>query len=165
MGSAEGWLLAESGTGPSSGESDAGLTVGLVVVIISSSTSALPGCSELALWPSCELKSSGDSEIWLSRRESRGDDDRVTTPESRRKRWSSSTRSRLAFWALRRSVSSSLLRCSRASTSSLLRSREDWAARRLRRTRSTRRCSFSSSVLARFLGGEVGLGLRQDLAP
>lgn len=37
------------------------------------------------------------------------------------------------------------------SISSLLRSREVWAAARLRRTRSIRRCSFSSSVLARFL--------------
>jgi hypothetical protein len=44
---------------------------------------------------------------------------------------------------------------SRASTSCRLRSRDDWAARRLRRTRSTRRCSFSSSVFARFL--ESGL--------
>jgi hypothetical protein len=50
------------------------------------------------------------------------------------------------------------LRFSRASTSCRLRSRDDWAARRLRRTRSTRRCSFSSSVLARFLGGRQVLG-------
>ena len=40
---------------------------------------------------------------------------------------------------------------SNASTSCRLRSLDDWAARRLRRTRSTRRCSFSSSVFARFL--------------
>lgn len=44
---------------------------------------------------------------------------------------------------------------SSASTSCRLRSRDDCAARRLRRTRSTRRCSFSSSVFARFL--ESGL--------
>lgn len=37
------------------------------------------------------------------------------------------------------------------STSMRLRSRDVWAAARLRRTRSIRRCSFSSSVLARFL--------------
>ena len=37
------------------------------------------------------------------------------------------------------------------STSCRLRSREDWAAWRFRRTLSIRRCSFSSSVLARFL--------------
>jgi hypothetical protein len=48
-------------------------------------------------------------------------------------------RSIAVFWA------------SRASTSCRLRSLDDWAARRLRRTRSTRRCSFSSSVFARFL--------------
>lgn len=42
-------------------------------------------------------------------------------------------------------------RISRASTSRRFRSREDCAARRFRRTRSTRRCSFSSSVFARFL--------------
>ena len=38
-----------------------------------------------------------------------------------------------------------------ASASSRLRSLDDWAARRLRRTRSILRCSFSASVLARFL--------------
>ena len=37
------------------------------------------------------------------------------------------------------------------STSCRLRSREDWAAWRFRSTRSIRRCSFSSSVFARFL--------------
>lgn len=46
----------------------------------------------------------------------------------------------------------------RSSTSCLLRSRELWAARRLRFTRSIRRCSFSSSVLARLRGGRLVLG-------
>ena len=44
------------------------------------------------------------------------------------------------------------------STSRRLRSRDDWAACLLRRTRSTRRCSFSSSVLARFLRCWLGYG-------
>lgn len=55
-------------------------------------------------------------------------------------------------------ASRSLFLFSSCSTSCLLRSREDWAARRFRRTRSTRRCSFSSAVLARFLGGRFVLG-------
>ena len=41
------------------------------------------------------------------------------------------------------------------STSNRFRSREVWAAARFRRTRSIRRCSFSSSVLARFLHESV----------
>lgn len=40
---------------------------------------------------------------------------------------------------------------SRASTSCRFRSLDDWAALRFLKTRSTRRCSFSSSVFARFL--------------
>lgn len=72
----------------------------------------------------------------------------------------SSSRWSIRFLASRsaRRISRSWLRrsiacfwASRASTSMRLRSRDDCAARRLRRTRSTRRCSFSSSVLARFL--------------
>lgn len=139
---------AESGTGASSGEREAGFTVGLTVDRMIWS---IRDCSELLdFWPSWEPKSCWDKVI-LSWRESRGEEERVTTPELRRKRLSSSTSIRLVFWALIKSVSSSLLRFSSASTSSRLRSREDWAARRFRRTRSTRRCSFSSSVFARFL--------------
>lgn len=141
--------MVMSGTGVSSGEREAGLTVGLADDIMRSLTRL--ECSGVGLSSSWEPKSCWDKVMGLSRRESRGEDERVTTPESRRKRLSSSTSIRLAFCALRSKVSSSLFRISRASTSSRLRSREDWAARRLRRTRSTRRCSFSSSVFARFL--------------
>lgn len=71
--------------------------------------------------------------------------------EPRRNLLSSSINIMFCFrWSLR-SFSSSVLRFSKASTSCRLRSRDDCAARRFRRTRSTLRCSFSSSVLARFL--------------
>lgn len=174
--------LGSSGTGDNSGDNEAGLTVGLAVDLISWSTRLAAESSE-GLWPSCELKSSCDRERGGSRSAFRGDDDRVRTPESRRNRVSSCANNMLAFCASWSMVSSSLLRISRASTSRRFRSREDWAARRFLRTRSTRRCSFSSSVLARFLRfvrnflrrwvvdhsflprREIGLGLWENLAP
>lgn len=134
--------------GPSSGDKEAGFTVGLEVERISSSTKV---CSELVWLASSETPKSCCDNVTLSRSGSSGEDERVTTPEFRRKRLSSSTSIKLAFWALMSSSSSCWLRCSRASTSRRLRSLDDWAARRFLRTRSTRRCSFSSSVLARFL--------------
>lgn len=143
-----------SRTGVSSGDREAGLTVGLADDMMRSPTRLDEG-SGPALSSFWEPKSCWDSVMGLSRSESSGDEERITTPESRRKRLSSSTSIRFAFCAFRSSVSSSLFRTSSASTSSLLRSRDDCAARRLRRTRSTRRCSFSSSVFARFLQGQV----------
>jgi len=144
--------------------------------------------NSLRCWPSWELKSSldrvGESEWSLSK----GVVVRVTTPDCWRKRRSSSRSLILYFSTERRRASSSLFRTSSASTSWRFRSREDWAARRLRRTRSTRLCSFSSSVLARFLESgvsnhlstrrrtpprfatnlpwwKVGLGFGEDLTP
>lgn len=143
-------VWAASRTGDNSGESEAGLTVGLAVDLMSWST-RLAAHSLDTLCPSCELKSSCDRVMGLSWSELIVDDDRATTPEPHRKRFSSSTKIKFAFWAFTSMVSSSLLRSSRASTSRRLRSRDDWAARRFLKTRSTRRCSFSSSVLARFL--------------
>jgi len=55
-------------------------------------------------------------------------------------------------------ASSCSLRAMRDSTSCRLRSRELCAARRLRLTRSIRRCSFSSAVFARFRGGRFVFG-------
>lgn len=108
--------------GLSSGEREAGFTVGFVADLIIWS---IKDCLvESTFWPSWGPKSCCDN-VMLSWRESRGEEERVTTPELRRKRLSSSTRIRLVFWALIRSVSSSLLRFSRASTSSLFLSRED----------------------------------------
>lgn len=63
--------------------------------------------------------------------------------------------------SLRYASSSALARASKTasvSASCLLRSRELWAAALLRLIRSMRRCSFSSSVFARFRGGSVVLG-------
>jgi hypothetical protein len=62
---------------------------------------------------------------------------------------------RRAAWRSASSLSFSIWMCS---YSCRLRSRELWAARRLRLTRSMRRCSFSSSVLARLRGGRLVLG-------
>lgn len=61
-------------------------------------------------------------------------------------------------WAAVKSASSLSFSAWSSSTSCRLRSRELWAARRLRFTRSMRRCSFSSSVLARLRGGRFVLG-------
>lgn len=108
--------------GLSSGEREAGFTVGFVADLIIWS---IKDCLvESIFWPSWGPKSCCDN-VMLSWRESRGEEERVTTPELRRKRLSSSTRIRLVFWALIRSVSSSWLRFSRASTSSLFLSRDD----------------------------------------
>lgn len=153
-------VWVSSGTGDSAGDSEAGLTVGLTVELMSSSTRL--AVSFKGLWPSWELNSSGDRDRGASRSGFKGDDDRVTTPVSRLNCFSSSSNAKLANFAVVSIASSSLLRCSNASTSRRFRSREDWAARRFRRTRSTRRCSFSSSVLARFLLQHVRFCVRSD---
>ena len=64
-------------------------------------------------------------------------------------------------WRRRYASSSALARAratARVSVSCRLRSRELWAAARLRLIRSMRRCSFSSSVLARLRGGRAVVG-------
>lgn len=159
--------MAESSTARISGERAAGLTVcrfGGDAVEYGELTDCLGA--------SCELKSSCENvtgegaclncSVWA------GDDPRKTViffPLLAR----SSSSSRSTSSLLARSfancnsmsftlLSSCCLTASSASTSKRLRSLDDWAARRLRRTRSTRRCSFSSSVFARFLGGRLVLG-------
>lgn len=108
--------------GLSPGEREAGFTVGFAADLIIWS---IKDCLvEPTFWTSWGPKSCGD-KVMLSWRESRGEEERVTTPELRRKRLSSSTSIRLVFWVLIRSVSSSWLRFSRASTSSLFLSRDD----------------------------------------
>lgn len=153
------WMMDTSsgcGAGERVGESDAGFTVALDWVDCRRSSTREIGESAEVRRTSWEPKSSGRSVTELFDVEkSRGAEDRGITPESRRIFVSSSINLALACWAWFRAASSSLFLLSRASTSSLLRSLEDCAARRLRRTRSTRRCSFSSSVLARFLARSV----------
>ena len=71
------------------------------------------------------------------------------------------TRLRMAASSARRTASSAsraLFCCWRSSISTRFRSRELCAARRLRLTRSMRRCSFSSSVFARLRGGRLVFG-------
>lgn len=96
-----------------------------------------------AMWPSCELNSSCEKVMGLGRRAS-SDGAAPDVPSLWRSSW-------IRLLALSSFSFSSWFFFSRASTSWRLRSRDDCAARRLRRTRSTLRCSFSSSVLARFL--------------
>lgn len=94
---------------------------GSIVVLFSRSDSSDAALTD-APWPSCELKSSCEKVTGECRSPSKADDD-LEAPEPRR--LSSSIRAILACWALRRAASSSLLRFSRPSTSSLLRSRDD----------------------------------------
>ena len=68
-------------------------------------------------------------------------------------------------WIERYAFNSALARASataNVSVSARLRSRELWAAARFRLIRSIRRCSFSSSVLARFRGGRAVVGSGSD---
>lgn len=143
---------AASGMGVSAGERDAGLTVLLVVGWMdfrSWSSELAPPTA--APWPSWELKSSCEKVTGVWRRPSKDGEALLTTPAPCWNFRISSRSVRLICCAWRSAASSSLFLLSRPSTSRRFRSRDDWAARRLRRTRSTRRCSFSSSVLARFL--------------
>lgn len=139
-----------SGTGVRVGEREAGLTVELGRAVRSSSCWKEFASPDVMLWPSWELKSSWERVTGDGRSASNDGDVMVMAPVVRTF-WSSPIRAAFCCRAWSRSASSSLLRFSRPSTSWRFRSREDWAARRFRSTRSTRRCSFSSSVLARFL--------------
>lgn len=134
---------SSSGTGQRVGESEAGLTVLLDCVMRMPSMRDDDVCGCEAMWPSCELNSSCEKVMGLGRRASI-DGEFPEEPNL----WKSSWMRLLAFSSL---STNSWFFFSRASTSWRLRSREDCAARRFRRTRSTLRCSFSSSVLARFL--------------
>ncbi len=174
---------AASGMGPRDGEREAGLTVPWLEDGRDwkySSTREAPARREAA--PSCELKRGCEKVRGVWRSASNVGAPLDTTPVPARRPRSCPASSLLSSCARRRAASRSLFLCSRLSTSRRLRSREDWAARRFLRTRSTRRCSFSSSVLARFLlwvrivGGdgslrsclprrEVRLGLRELLPP
>ena len=78
-----------------------------------------------------------------------------------RDRRSSSSRVRASniwFWALSMSRSSSIF-----SSCCFLTSRDFWAAARFLNTRSTRRCSFSSAVFARFLFSGCQSGQRMGV--
>lgn len=160
------------------GDSEAGLTV----LLLDCAVMRMPSMREEvtvvcdAIWPSWELNSSCENVMGFGLRAS-NEGDEPDEPSF----WRSSS---MMWWALSSLSTSSWFFFSRASTSWRLRSRDDCAARRLRRTRSTLRCSFSSSVLARFLEGgrsavvrrdearprflpwrEVCLGFWEDLAP
>lgn len=143
-----------SGTGVSAGEIEAGLIVlGVWLDLLTSSSIrfilASEGCVE-SPWNSWEGNRGCDRvmELLLG----------AAPPRSGLTFFSSSCNIALALWSSNTAASRSLFFCAKASVSCRLRSRDDWAARRFRRTRSTRRCSFSSSVLARFLGGRLVFG-------
>jgi hypothetical protein len=154
--------LADSSTGRISGDREAGFTVCVGSDLIGW---VLIGRS----WASREPKSSWENVTGVGAERSCSDCPGVEAADVERKTVippvnASSSRIRSSFFAcmsakrisrswFRRSIA--LFSASSASTSCRLRSLDDWAARRLRRTRSTRRCSFSSSVFARFL--ESGL--------
>lgn len=133
--------------GQSVGDSEAGLTV----LLLDCAVMRMPSMREEvavvcdAIWPSWELNSSCENVMGFGLRAS-NEGEEPDEPNF----WRSSS---IMWWALSSLSTSSWFFFSRASTSWRLRSRDDCAARRLRRTRSTLRCSFSSSVLARFLEG------------
>ncbi len=144
---------AVSTTGFNSGERDAGLTVAFDSGIRMKS-SITPDVTPEVPWVAESIEE--PNKAWDKVRGegsklSKGDEPLLEPAELLRSFFISSTNMFTVLSRLSKAASSSLHLCSRASTSCRFRSREDWAARRLRRTRSTRRCSFSSSVLARFL--------------
>lgn len=149
-----------SATGRISGDSEAGLTV--------RTADSTTGCESrvacVVCFTSCEPKSSwekvtGGGEENCS--EWRGEETLVRRPVNcSSSRWSIRFLASISASRSSRSrflCSTACFAASKASTSNRLRSLEDWAARRLRRTRSTRLCSFSSSVFARFLGRKCQL--------
>lgn len=79
----DGCVVASSGdssTGDRLGEMDAGLTVALPLFDEMRRSSMIVEELVLALWPSCELKSSCERVTGISRRAARGEEERVTMP-------------------------------------------------------------------------------------